>query len=448
MSKRLILVLALAFVVGTCFAAYAEVQNVKVSGDIMASWVGRSHFGLNYSQPTGNKSQLKQSFFMTQTRLRVDADLTDNVTATVRLINERVWNGQNDTSSDGNNKIDLDLAYVALKEFLYSPLSLTVGRQEIRFGNGLVMGNAKVASGVTNIPTDLTERKAFDALRATLNYDPLIVDFVYAKVKQATYNTTDKITNNNSIDLAGINATYAINKNTNASVYYYHKKDGSSTGSVVGTKSDQVNTIGILFSSTPIENLTASVEGAYQFGRSRTTAQDQHKGFAFQALIDYTFAKIKTTPKLGASWTYLSGDKSSNTQNAGWDPMFYDQKLNNITYALLPFTNMSVFNLKASCKPMDDVTLGAVYGYYDVATKNAGGTITSPSLYNGSNAYLSNTPYTGKRHLGDALDLTATYDYTEDVQFALTGGWFKPGEALSIKEKDATQLIGSMKVTF
>jgi hypothetical protein len=59
-----------------------------------------------------------------------------------------------------------------------------------------------------------------------------------------------------------------------------------------------------------------------------------------------------------------------------------------------------------------------------------------------------NTTYTGKRHLGDALDLTVTYDYTEDVQLALTGGWFKPGQAISVKEKDATQLIGSMKVAF
>ena len=48
MGKRLILVLALALLVGLTFsAAYAEVQNVKVSGDIIASGVLREHFGLN-----------------------------------------------------------------------------------------------------------------------------------------------------------------------------------------------------------------------------------------------------------------------------------------------------------------------------------------------------------------------------------------------------------------
>ncbi|MDD5662625.1 MAG: alginate export family protein [Candidatus Omnitrophica bacterium] len=450
MSKRLIVILTLLFVVGIAFAAYAEVQNVKVSGDILVSGLSRNHFGL--IAPTGDKGQLKQNLFMTQTRVRIDADLTDNVMATVRLINERVWNGQNDTSSDGNSKIDLDLAYVTLKEFLYSPLSFVVGRQEIRFGNGLIIGNAKVANGVTNIPSDLTERKAFDAVRATLNYDPLVIDFIYAKIKQETLSTavsgtgTTLISDKNDIALAGINATYAITKNTNLSAYYYNKRDNNAPAG--RNKSDQVNTIGALISSTPIENLTASVEGAYQFGRNSTNSQDQHKAWAFQAMLDYTFAKIKTTPKIGASWTYLSGSKTGNTQNAGWDPMFYDQKLNGITYAILPFTNMSVINLKGSFKPMDDVTVSAVYGYYDVAEKNnAGAALISPFTADGTNSYL-NTTYTGKRHLGDALDLTVTYDYTEDVQLALTGGWFKPGQAISVKEKDATQLIGSMKVAF
>ena len=445
MGKRLTVLLALALIVGLIFgAAYAEVQNVKVSGDIIASGVARSHFGLSY-QTTGDKSAIKQTFLMSQLRVRVDADLTDNVMATVRLINERIWNGQNDANSGASSNstvIDLDLAYVTLKEFLYSPLNLTIGRQEIKFGNGLIIGKSGAAMGTTNIPTDLSERRAFDALRATLNYDPLVVDLVYAQVKQST--SVDR----NTISLAGINANYALNKKVNLSGYYFLKKDNNN--GLGRGKVDKVNTVGGLVSATPVENLTTSLEAAYQFGRNDTsiTTQKKHDAWALQAMADYTFAKVKTTPKIGASWTYLSGGTNGDTRNDGWDSMFYDQALNGITYALLPFTNMNVFNLKASCKPVEDVTLSAVYGYYDVAQKPAAGTtLTSPASYDGSTSYLSTT-YTGKRHLGDALDITATYDYTEDVQFALTGGMFNPGRAISVDEKAATQLIGSMKVTF
>jgi len=449
MSKRLIAVLALALVAGLAFSpAYAEVQNIKVSGDIIASGVARNSFNLT-NGAAGDKNNIKQSFIMSQLRVRIDADLTDNVMATVRLINERVWNGQYDTASSGNSDIDLDLAYVTLKEFLYSPLTLTVGRQEIKFGNGLIIGNAGGVNDVANIPNDLSERKAFDALRATLNYDPLVVDLIYAKVKET--DTTRK----NTINLTGINATYTLNSKINASAYFFNKRDNND-GTTSGSKgkADHANTLGALISARPIENLTTSLEAAFQFGKndSSNTNASQHKAWALQAMADYTFAKVKMTPNIGASYTYLSGGESTATRNGGWDSMFYDQALNNITYALLPFSNMSVFNLRASAKPVEDVTISANYGYYDRAKSEAGATLTSPASSDGSSSslksYLSNAALSGKSHLGDALDITAIYDYTEDVQLGLTGGLFIPGKAFSEERRTATQIIGSMKVTF
>ncbi|MDO8489652.1 MAG: alginate export family protein [Candidatus Omnitrophota bacterium] len=445
MGKRLIVVLALALIVGLTFsAAYAEVQNVKVSGDILASGVARNHFNLNNRATAGDKSVLKQNFLMSQVRVRIDADLTDNVMTTVRLINERIWNGQNDTgvANTNNGNIDLDLAYVTLKEFLYSPLTLTVGRQEIKFGNGLLIGNAKIM-GTSSIPTDLSEQKAFDAIRATLNYDPLVVDLVYAQIKQA--NTVDR----NTISLTGVNATYAINKKTDVSAYYWLKRNNNNAVGLA-TRPDQLSTIGALISASPIEDLVASLEAAYQFGRNAESAlQKNHNAWAIQAMADYTFAKVKTTPKIGASFTHLSGGKVNpgNKDNSGWDVMFYDQKLNNIVYTLLPFSNMNAYNLRGSMKPVDDITVSLVYGYYDVAQKNAAA-FTAPHTYDNGAAYLATTVYTGKRHLGEALDATVTYDYTEDVQLAVTGGYFIPGKALVESSTNAGQLIGSMKVTF
>ncbi|MFA5005100.1 MAG: alginate export family protein [Candidatus Omnitrophota bacterium] len=447
MNKRFILVLALALTVGMTFSAYAEVQNVKVSGDIIASGVARSHFNLA-NGPAGDKNHIKQDFFMSQVRLRIDADLTDNVAATVRLINERVWNGQYDTASSGNSNIDLDLAYVTLKEFLYSPLTLTVGRQEIHLGNGLIIGNAKVGSSIVNIPTDLSERKAFDAIRATLNYDPLVVDVIYAKVKESN---TDR---NNDINLAGINATYALNNKTDLSAYYFLKTDNNAGDSASRGKTDKVNTIGALVSSRPIENLNTSLEAAFQFGKNDGIGgnldQNEHKAFAVQAMADYTFAKVKMTPKIGASYTYLSGKKNlvGTSRNQGWDPMFNEQVLNNIAYAIFPMTDLSVLNLKASCKPVEDVTLMVNYGYYDIAKKAVGSRTITNSYYDSTSSYLSTITLTGKRHMADEIDVTALYDYTEDVQFGLTAGWLKTGSGLSLDRRLASQVIGSMKVSF
>jgi len=453
MSKRLILILALAFVVGLACTAYAEVQNVKVGGDLSMSGVSRDNFGLN-TNTAGNKHFDKESMFMSQIRLRIDADLTDNVATTVRLINERDWEQESVASTD----IDLDLAYVTLKEFLYSPLSLTVGRQEIKFGNGLIIGNAKNYAGAgavfAGVPTDLSLRKAFDAIRATLNYDPLVVDLVYSKIRERFNRGTTAAPQNDDQNLYGINASYDIRKDTKVEAYLFNKTDHNDAAVAATNKPDMVNTIGALVSTTAVPNLKASLEGAYQFGHRRVASgQTDYKAWALQGMATYDIKAIKQldkyAPQVGVSYTYLSGNKVTDESDYQlWDAMFYDQAqvLNSIPYAIIPFSNLQVLNLKANAKPMEDVTLLANYGYYRLAQKAS--TLTAPFSDSDGTAYYTATPLRGKKELGSALDLTAIYDYTEDVQFGLTSGIFFPGAAYDNKNGKAYQLIGSMKVTF
>ena len=110
--------LVAAIVVLMASPAFAAIQNVKVSGDITSSYVDRQDFGLgSLSTPlnvvngeatiTGTPAGVKsQNIFLTQTRVRVDADLSDNVSATVRLINERAWGTS--ANSGGGDNVDLD----------------------------------------------------------------------------------------------------------------------------------------------------------------------------------------------------------------------------------------------------------------------------------------------------------------------------------------------------
>jgi hypothetical protein len=112
MSKRLILVLAFAFVVGIAFGAYAEVQNVKVSGDLTVLGAIRN---LNLKGEANNGSD---SFMASITSVKIDADLTDNVMTTIGLINERYWGREVGDSVDAtgtNSDIALNLAFVTLK---------------------------------------------------------------------------------------------------------------------------------------------------------------------------------------------------------------------------------------------------------------------------------------------------------------------------------------------
>lgn len=523
MSKRLILILALAFVLGISYAAYAEVQNVKVSGDLTISGVGRNNFDL--TKKAGATGQVNTSSFQDEdsdilsiARVRVDADLTDNVSTTIRLLNERNWNGEsrfaadntlvtanrniglgtNTNTNNDENDIDLDLAYVTLKEFLYSPLSLTLGRQNLRFGNALVVGDpdTNVYSAATSlIEGDLSARKSFDALRATLDYNPLVVDLVYAKLSESTANLND------DVDLGGINASYELNKNTTVEGFFFSKVRGSNATPVVNLdrgnntgfvglkhKSDIVNTIGVRAVDKTLNNLALEGQVAYQFGRynpkfdvnSRfdTTGSVEEgavvggrmhnrRAWAGQLKAAYDLKDIdllsKYSPVASAGYTYLSGanrdQKLSERNYTGWDPMFEDQTEGHIMNAIFANTNAQRALLSVKAKVTDDISANVDYVAAWFAKKYPVGARAILSGIGGTTRALSGREFqlSNGKWIGQEIDATITYDYTEDVQFSLLGGIFLLGHNIQDiensppskdHEANAVELIGSMKVTF
>lgn len=475
MSKRLIII-ALAFVMlaGLTCAAYAEVQNVKVSGDITMTGVLRDHLNLqdNVSSTLIDRGYGENvNAILSQVRVRVDADLTDNVSTTVRLLNERVWGreSQNDNINDGtDSSIDLDLAYVNLKEFLYSPLTLTIGRQELRYGNALIIGDVDTnqfakGHGTTNraLPDsldDLSLRKSFDAVKATLNYDPLVIDLVGAKIFK--HNASQ----NNDTNLYGVNASYALRKDVNLEGYWWQrsrKSTETSTSPTVLDKRELLNVLGARAVITRFAGLTLQGEAAYQFGDrnlnttlypNEATGVDVRRhveAWAIQGMASYALPVMKKySPMLSGSYTYLSGDKYLNSGRTvhGWDPMFEDQNGGTIFNKIFKATNYQLINGGVSMKPMDDLKV-SLDAYYLMLNRKY--TDPATGIYLSGNTNDPTYKMVGKKALGWEWEAGVCYDYTEDVQFGLTGGIFMPGAAFSSDNRDAAkQVMGSMKVTF
>jgi hypothetical protein len=487
MSKRLVFLFCLLLAVVFVAPAFAEVQNVKVSGDILARYIGRNDFDLTKAQeaassttvnPNGNSGSL--NVFNTVTRVRIDADLTDKVSTVVRLINERNWNSDNGSAA---SDIDLDLAYVTLKEFLYSPLTVTVGRQELHFGNDMIIGDGVGAlalagtagSGILNsggIGTnqfadsgeapcyfeangDLSARKSFDAVRATLNYDPLVVDIVYAKISSGFITGASR---NDDVNLFGVNAGYRFSDkwNSMAEAYYWNKMNHDAKGST-GT-SDSVETVYVLggrVSTNPTKKINIQQEIAWQGGQKLATglgsAVRDRNAWASQTM-GYLTPGWKYEPTMGLIYSYFSGDASITSTGGdkkyrAWDPMFENQTAGHIINALFGQSNAHSYDLMMSMKPLEDVTFRADFVILQMA-KGLSGTAGLPNQYTTGYTYLAN-----KKDLGRELDMTLTYDYTEDVQLGLLAGWFFPGKALSNTtaaeyHSVASEVIASCKVSF
>ncbi len=216
----------LALAVCLTASAYAETQSVKVSGDLTMRGIFRSQYDYQGSPDEGNTGTrtgldgADQGFFMTNAGVQIDADLTDNVTTVIRLSNQRDWNtrtksvqstttlaplGDGGYTTNANEyQVDVDLAYVNLKDFIYSPLTLTIGRQYVWFGKGFIVGanftNPDPTGAIT--ANEYTSHYAFDAVKAVLDYDPWTITGVYSRIWENAVQDSDHV------DLWGLNVGY------------------------------------------------------------------------------------------------------------------------------------------------------------------------------------------------------------------------------------------------
>ena len=500
---RVLSVVALVALLATC--AYAETQNVKVSGDLAVRGIARDNYALSQSfTASPNESPLSPtvagptgvqrsntSWFMSTTEVQIDADLTDNVSTCIRLLNQRDWNVANTNTGEytttGNRStmgsggfghstgyeqgtsnsydefgVDLELAYITLKNFLYSPLTVTVGRQNLWFGKGFIVGaNQRVNLNQPLSAPEYTAMNAFDSVKAVLDFDPWTLTAIYSKIWQNDVQADD------GVDLWGANVGYKFDAyKGEAEGYWFYKRDNQ-VKSVNWTKptGNDVNTIGLRGSFDPIDIVTVYAEFAGQFGNyAGDTLQGNNRSRLAGALdvgadCRYFTDKWAWKPKVGVEFIWYSGQDGSVTTNGsgqynGWDPMFrgktdslirewigryyysakYPFQANNYYNSVdNSFQNQGQMIFKGSLQPMDSIKL----------TGNL-------NMFWNQESY---TPSTMKNlgYIGTEIDLGATWDYTEDVSFNLATGFFVPGQVYFNDDGTAAtalDMVGSVKVSF
>ncbi len=463
-SIKAIFVLALAL--GLSVPAFAETQNVKVSGSIDSYAFFRNNYDLLDNNDSGvvavgtapqgqshagsaTQRSEADSYFRSNTQVEVSADLTDNVSTVINIVNQRDWNGEAGAGAEFD--LTLDLAYVQMKEIFYSPLTLTMGRQDIWFGRGFIVGNNNRAwdqQGTTQAD-EYSVTTAFDAIRATLDFNPWTIDMVYSKITENSNNPE------NDIDLYIANVNYKFAEyNAVAEGYYVGEYDRSTLASAAGTQDNDTNTIGGRVQFDPISQITIGGELAYQFGDYRgalaSPARDR-SAWAFDVFGTYRWDNV-WKPELTLEYVSFSGENdlgAATTQEYGaWNGLYRGRfwtayaDFREFVYATsdagdqAATTNTQFIQVKGAMKPLEDLLLEASFTY----------------LWNDEDIHVVSTdPNTGSRsdEIGWEIDLQATYDYTEDVSFGFLAGWFVPGEFYtSPNDATATDLVGSVKVTF
>ena len=423
MKSKLLKILIAVFAVCLVAPAFSAVENVKVGGDISIYGVLRGDFDITYVAPDSVKQE-DIHFFQTSARVYVSADLSDNVSTMIRLINERDW-GYANTTTD----IDLDLAYIQVKDLLTPGLNLTVGRQEIQFGEGLVVGSAYNAYNnnypVTLAAKDLGLQKAFDAVKVdyTATAIPLSLTAFLSKINEALYDDAGEQT------LYGINIGYKIADIADLEVYYVRSDTDQSGNDIT------LDTAGIrVVSRIPaVENFNLKAEYAKQFGDDGTNDYD---GFALLLGAEYKFA-ANMEPAIKLNYLLLSGDDTPGVgDKEDWQmvyPSNIGSRIGPLFYAYDAWnsiigaeSNLQVINLGLSLKPVEKLTISL-------------------------DGYLLKTDekVSGYDDIGTEISLGIEYKHTEDLTFGLSLGKILADDLIENNGgDDAWQAVASMKVAF
>jgi hypothetical protein len=467
MRKLMLLALAL-MVTFVTVPAFASVQSIKISGSVDTTYIYRANLDLGFNVDTAagsNVSDETQNDFITQTFINLDADMTDQTSGHITLGHEQAWG--EDSSTNGAGSMDVVEAYLKIREMLYSPLTVVIGRQSFSYGNSFIFDSAgrnnaaPAESGINGVANDLTKQTTLDAVRAMFNYDPLMVEIFYTLVTNGNTGITDD-DNSGDDDVFGINATHNLGDDMDTQVEAYFFSRRNRTESDADAQEDTIHILGTRASANVLEGLAVQLEVAHQsgsdnIGGTRETAS--RNANAVQAIAAWqvpSFAggmdEMNPVLQYAFSWFEGQGDTGNNTEaeveQEGWDPFFENQGGGKIYNTLFEYTNSFIHEVALTVTPMEDVsaTLSWTGIWLDKEIAESG---TLGLLSPGGAAVASVVVNNTETHIGNEFDLVTTYDYTEDVQFGLNLGWFLPGDVFSGGNQDsAMQVLANANLSF
>ncbi|MGO9244542.1 MAG: alginate export family protein [Verrucomicrobiia bacterium] len=468
--KKLWLVVALATLGGLASKTFADVQNIRLSGDIrirgyfLDSAGGDIPDGAPYAPIKGSTTIIEQ-----RTRVSVEADLEDHVLVVVTLQAEGQWGADNgvgatgagtgnangtslDSSGNPNasgNKIarlwgvGVAEAYVQFNEVFYTPATLKLGRQYLQYGRGLILSSVE-------------QEYNYDAARLVLDYYPLTIDIVGAEVvnNQSFGGTPNKALQGATVppplgasDLLFVNARYELSDSAIKDVEAYLGWLSQSANNLISESrvpatlaASSPIIVGLRADINPVDALQTWWEAAYEFGAngSGVAGAGDNGGtigaFLLNAGGKYTFKDVQWVPVLNGNFIYASGggdgQEVSGAGNAQFRPWFdYADGYNG--YLFEPaLSDIAIFNLGASVKPYENTTL-SLQSYYYMKADKAGLAGSNGNVDWGGPTWAA--PAVGStgndNGLGWELDGILGYDYSKDVRAQLVYGVFLPGDA-------------------
>jgi hypothetical protein len=347
--------------------------------------------------------------------------------------------------------MDLYQGYVTLGGEPSFPFSLKAGRQELTYGDELLVGRADFS----NIP------RSFDAIKLRYEYTDLKLDMFTARRVVAR---ADAFNQSNDEEL--FSGIYADSKNWLPKHTLQLYLLARNVSSVAPNITRPLNTIpsprDIYTAGGRIESLTNTapdwdynIEGAYQFGRFKntlTSPSERQDAFATHVAAGYTWVDSALQPRIGIEYNFASGDDDPNDRvHRTFDNLFPS---NHRPYGLMDFVswqNIHDVSLTTLIHPFRNLSItNEVHGFWLADThdffNNASGIARKTGGYG--------IQRSAGQFVGTEYDFLANYNVGTFANIQLGYGHFFVGEYLKNSlgpvggTKDANWVYAQLILTF
>lgn len=400
-----VLGLAVACIMAFAVSAKAELlSNLQTHGELEVHGV----WDKNVATFT-NAKDAKSDWRNTQTRVTfgLTFDLLDDVHSTVTFVkNDRYW-GQDAQSANGVlDTLMVQEANVVIDD-VFGLFSAKIGRQFYGDeGSYLIyFGKRHLVEG---LPVD-----AIDALVLThtreIGGKTTTFEFMYGKTEAGDMTLTP-LTDDAS-NIWGLKAVSDINEAVRFTVGAYNRRDGV----VAGANPDNLWAINLALAGKAA-GLHYNLDGAFNLGSGNNTGDQTYKGYAYTINLAYPIAmdSMTLTPRVG--FAYGSGD-TDPSQKTAFRAIAGDYRPG---YIFGHDSNNAITN-NGSIANLNVITVGLDFQFNEKTTLMA-------DFYN----FGVNKTAGDDKTIGQEIDLTLNYAYSENIDFGvyyakfLPGNWLKP----------------------
>jgi len=428
--KNKLLLLAALMLLGLA-TANAEISlkladdiTLRLGGDLRLRYEGFSSTVIMTELPRRHLHNME--YFRIRTRLLSALDFGEDITVNFSLANRFHYvttsfsNPNNDGASTWEfpDEVYVDAANVVIRNLLVPELTLTVGRQSLMFGNGMLFAEGTPFDQGRSVYTDgitLGYATDTDRLTAFVLYDTW-------KDRTVFINDRNRALRSGDIFTAGLYETHNFCEAFNLDVYYMFndvddKQPDVAERAYPADSSTSIHTAGLRLFGTPLSFLDYSLEGARQFGRDADGGTlagnmlDARLGFH---LCDDCALK----PRLGIEFTHFSGDDGMGGRNRSWNPVMSQCPL--WGEELLPimlngiWSNLNMLGANLSCAFLEKGTV-SLYATDYLADESDG-------------AVGGHQPTGGDRHVGLLVGAMAAYKFNEHFAAQAYLSHFMPGD--------------------